>query len=548
MRPSCVGAVLAGLALWLLVAAAPASADEGDQTRLVTIAARSCPTYQDITANRARNNIQESLKDLGPDTPYGQNGRPLLVDPATEAQFQPNCTPLENWQFTLGKGIAIRNAVPPEPWGRLSYVTDPFAQTIVTQGSVPLLSGTGQPTASTISGATTIELTADQRELASQSSKLWLQGGTPANPITDSEAYAFGALRCATDNLNGDNVEWISYPPAGTHVFCFAYYVTPPPTSGTITVRKEVSLPSGTPAQKVRFTGNISYANHEFFLTASNGSSGAQKFVRAGGASWDFKEEIPALAKLTAIDCTTKLGSSITKNLATGRTDVALANGDDVDCTYKNTFRRPPSGLTLRKVSTGGTGRFGFDIDGDDGRVEGAFAETLTPGLSALVEPADDIADLPAGTYTVTETTPPDVGGTWTLDRVDCLPGDAVSNRSGHKVTIVVDRAPGTVCTFHNRFTPAGKITLRKVTLGGTATTRYQVRPLFGEPRPEREQLATTTEAGVPVTATGDDLDQLPIGAYSIQETIGGPTTGRPPRSSATDGLTRPSRGSSSSS
>ena len=51
-------------------------------------------------------------------------------------------------------------------------------------------------------------------------------------------------------------------------MFCFAYYVKPAPTSGTITVRKEVSLPPDTPAQKLRFTGNISYANNEFFLTA----------------------------------------------------------------------------------------------------------------------------------------------------------------------------------------------------------------------------------------------------------------------------------------
>ena len=105
----------------------------------MTIAARSCPTYEDITANRARNNIMESLKDLGPDTPYGQNGLPLLVDPAVEAQVQPNCTAIDNWEFTLGKGIATRDAVPPEPWGRLSYVTDPFSPAIITQTSVPLL-------------------------------------------------------------------------------------------------------------------------------------------------------------------------------------------------------------------------------------------------------------------------------------------------------------------------------------------------------------------------------------------------------------------------
>ena len=55
---------------------------DGDGTDyFVTIAARQCPTYTDIRANRARNNIQESLKDLGADTPYAA-GQP--ISPAIE--------------------------------------------------------------------------------------------------------------------------------------------------------------------------------------------------------------------------------------------------------------------------------------------------------------------------------------------------------------------------------------------------------------------------------------------------------------------------------
>ena len=175
--------------------------------------------------------------------------------------------------------------MPPEPWGRLSYVTDPFSPVITTQPSVPLLDGLGQPTGSTIYGATTITLTDEQRSSPAQSSKLWIQGGTQGEPDHRPETYGFGALRCATDNLNGDNVEWISYPPDTTHVFCFAYYVNPAPTSGTITVRKEVSLPPDTPAQKLRFTGNISYANNEFFLTAVERQPGELSFIRAGGST-----------------------------------------------------------------------------------------------------------------------------------------------------------------------------------------------------------------------------------------------------------------------
>jgi hypothetical protein len=36
----------------------------------VTFVARSCPSYSDVFANKARNDIQESLENLGPDSPY----------------------------------------------------------------------------------------------------------------------------------------------------------------------------------------------------------------------------------------------------------------------------------------------------------------------------------------------------------------------------------------------------------------------------------------------------------------------------------------------
>jgi hypothetical protein len=54
----------------------------------VTFAARVCDTYTDISANRARNNIQESLKDLGPDTNYLSGER---VSPAREEEGALRC-------------------------------------------------------------------------------------------------------------------------------------------------------------------------------------------------------------------------------------------------------------------------------------------------------------------------------------------------------------------------------------------------------------------------------------------------------------------------
>jgi len=520
MRPSPRGAlVVLALAAAVSATAPPAQAQE-PQRRLVTIAARSCPSYEAITANRARNNIMESLEDLGPDTTYGVDGVPLLVDPAREASVQPACTAIANWDFTLGTGIESRAVT--GVWGALSKVTGPFSPTITTAASVPLLDGAGAaiPGAS-IGGAVTIELTGQQRELAMSPSKLWIQGGTPTLPITDPVTYGFGALRCATDNLNGDNVEWISYPPDTVHVFCFAYYVKPAPTSGTIRVVKQAQLPAGATPQRVRFTGDVSYnPGGEFFLTASTANPASQSFIRAAGQTWTIVEDEQPLGQLTAVQCTSANGTSVSVADLDARTArVTLGAGDTVTCTYANEYRLPPAGLALRKVTLGAVGTFGFALDGPGGDIPSATVTTTEQGIGALVQPAEAIADLPPDTYTVTERPPPDRGGTWRLERVFCEPG-GVRPVDGWRTEIEV--VPGTGCSFTNRFTPAGAITLRKITLGDTATTRFQVRAGFGSPRPEYEQTATTTAAGDTVTATGDDLVRLPIGTYAIQETIGG--------------------------
>src|ERR1700761_3878292 len=91
---------LLGLTIVVLAAAVPAAARaQTTPPRLVTFVARDCPSYSDIAANRARNNIQEDLVDLGPDSLY-QPGQ--AINPNIESQQQPNCSPLPGWQFTLG--------------------------------------------------------------------------------------------------------------------------------------------------------------------------------------------------------------------------------------------------------------------------------------------------------------------------------------------------------------------------------------------------------------------------------------------------------------
>ncbi len=93
-RVAGVVAVVCALCAGVLgVAAGSAAAAPGGSGYFVTFVARACPAYSDIFANRARNDILESLDDLGPDTQYGSSGR--VINPIDEARPPQNpCKPL----------------------------------------------------------------------------------------------------------------------------------------------------------------------------------------------------------------------------------------------------------------------------------------------------------------------------------------------------------------------------------------------------------------------------------------------------------------------
>ncbi len=501
-------------------AASAAQARGAGSGLLVTFVARSCPTYTDITANRARNDIQESLRDLGADTPY----RPgEAMNPAVEQASQPNCRPLENWTFTLGTGYRTRAVS--GPWGSLSIVTGPFASpSIVTQASTPLLDDEGRPTGETIAGATTVELTPQQATLAARPSSLWAQGGTTEDPILNRQfpgEHGFGALRCALDDVNGDNVEWVGFPSGVRHVFCFAYYVTPPPTSGTIVISKVVRGGDAPSAESFPFTGNLSFnQNGAFALVAGPGKPAQQTFIRAqthaGEAPWSAQEIVPPNWKLGALSCASQNGHSTTSaDLGTATASITLAPEDTVTCTYVDEFVPPPGGLTIRKLTLGGTGRFTFAAAPPAGGAPtDAVAETHEQGLAVDADPSP--LSLAPGAYRLSETSPADsAAGRWSLSSVNC---DGQELAPTQPINVTINSGTPTVCTLTNTFTPSGAIVLRKTTVGGLATTGFVVSPLGG-PALELHQSATTTHAGEPVTAKGDPSDDLPLGRYALQET-----------------------------
>ena len=155
---------------------------------------------------------------------------------------QPSCRPITGWQFTFGDGIGgpVDGA-----WGALSIVTDPDADLPITLASVPSRDWDGNPVAGrTIQGAVTVGLTDEQIQRSGRHD-LSIPGAITTDPVFFTTPpftgrYGFGALRCGTDGLNGDDVETVDYPSGTRHAFCYAYYVTPPPSSGTIIIRKQV--------------------------------------------------------------------------------------------------------------------------------------------------------------------------------------------------------------------------------------------------------------------------------------------------------------------
>ncbi|HWK29231.1 MAG TPA: DUF11 domain-containing protein [Solirubrobacter sp.] len=491
-----------------LLLAVPAAADA--QTKyLVTYAARSCPEYTDVYANLARNDIQESLRDLGADSPYTAGE---AVTPRKEIPGQPRCRPLVNWRFVLGTGYASRAVT--GPWGSLSKVTGAYDTPIVTQASTPALDPGGNPTGFDLAGAVTVELTPDQVQRAGASNSLWVQGGAVDDPVLDQVypgQYGFAAVRCAIDDLNGDNVEWIGFPQGTRHVYCFAYYVTPPPTSGTIVIRKVVDDPAVTASQDFRFTGNLSYsADHSFTLSAANGRDASQSFIRAAGeAPWTVQEELPPGWSLTGLSCASATGaSSATTDAGTGAAAVRLGAGDTVTCTYTNRLT-PPAGLLLAKRTLGGVGSFEFRVAG-----KGATTQTITtrrPGVAAVGKPLTGAA----GTYAISETAPPrSPQGRWVATGVNC--GGRALNPL-RPLSLTVSAGKGVVCLFTNRFVPAGALVVRKTTVGSTGTANFQITR-DRDPSQTYSQRATTRKPLLPVPASGDRTSSLPLGSYTITE------------------------------
>ncbi|MBV9596506.1 MAG: hypothetical protein JOZ87_06550, partial [Chloroflexi bacterium] len=469
----------------------------------ITFVARWCSAYSDIMANNARNNLQENLAQLGINSQYS-SGSP--INPTVETQFDPNCHPFPpgvdgnqtGWTFELGQGYQNTNKV-----NNLSTITQPI-QTVTTQAT----NGT-QP-----AGSVTLALTSQEVTLA-QNHNLWVMGGTVANPLNQNNfgnLYGLGALRCAIDNLNADNVETVSFPSGQKNVYCYYYAVSPAPGYGTINVTKRTT--NGNTSTTFPFHGSVSFNNSPvqgyFALTPNQ----QMTFTRAAGSTWDMTEDVPGGWSLTGYTCTSTSGTSTITYPPDqpGTSVIALANLDTVNCTYTDS----PLRLTVDKVSVGGTGGpFNFQVTAPAGSPSGQYSATTTvAGVPARVY--QDTAGNSAQPYTFTEAPPPG----WALTGVTCTSNsNLVWPASGDPNTFSVTVSNGATqaCTVTDTLAATGGLVINKTTQASTGGPfTYIVASPDGTV--QKKVAATTTAVGTAVTATGDDLSKLQPGDYTITE------------------------------
>ncbi len=522
-------AALAG-GVWLGLGTTTAAAQGTGYS--VTFAARQCTSYSDIFANRFRDNLMQTLKNVGPDSPYGSTD---LVQPSFEDRSpQSNCSPLTGWEFTMG---TLPDLAPlAGPWGSLTVVNNDFPP-VTTEPQTAVLNENGVATGAVIDGATTVELTEPQLDVANQGQwALRLQGGTPTDPVLAQKffesmpgdpKYAFGALRCGNDNNYGDNVEGISFPGDVKHIFCYEYVVLPPPTSGTITITKKVHDAPAGDNPSFPFNGDISYDANGFQLRDRE----SKDFYRAGGSTWTVTEGAAANYRLDGIVCTAVNaadGPGLTTFTVTGPTaQIHLVAGEHAQCVYHNFYVPPPGGLTIRKVTLGGVGTFSYAVtpSPNKGEIHEAEATTTQPGVPVKAVPS--LLSLAPGRYVIAEQKPTSPDGRWHLRDVSC---NGANRSTTNPFPVEIHSGESVVCTFVNGFVPRGAISIAKITEGGVGTASFVVTPATGSPTPHL-QHATTTTPGVPAAAEpqtpADATGHLRLGPYHIVE--------QPPLSSTGD-------------
>jgi uncharacterized repeat protein (TIGR01451 family) len=163
--------------------------------------------------------------------------------------------------------------------------------------------------------------------------------------------------------------------------------------------------------------------------------------------------------------------------------------------------------LVIEKTAVGGSGTFGFDLNGDltpEATINTASATATAP-----------IAYAPGTQVTITEllsTLNGQVDPDWAVDSISCTGPEQVD---GASVTVTTVAGQTTTCTFTNQRN--GSLTVTKSTVGGDGTFTFSLQKLDAglQPVGQPEQASVTT-AGVPKDATFANV--TPGAHYAISE------------------------------
>lgn len=321
------------------------------------------------------------------------------------------------------------------------------------------------------------------------------------------------------------------FPNGSTHVFCYYYATTPPPGTGTITVRKEVpAVTNG--AGTFDFEGNISFNKPEgqlgtFTLRSDAATAGSQTFIRAavgpGDEPWTFRELDEAGWTFDGLECVSAAGTSVI-DIAGTATGIRLAEGDDVTCTYTNS-RIPTGPASLWKATLGRVGTFPFTIVGPSMTVN-ATVTTLNEGEPQLVT---SVPSAEPGTITARETMPAATdAGHWEMVTAQCNGEAKPITDLGNGVwetSATFQTGDNIECLVVNEFIASASLSVAKITTGGVGSFTYDMFPLTatGEPATGAGVVtanATTTEENVSIAGDTayERIDVQEHGLFGIQE------------------------------
>ena len=173
-----------------------------------------------------------------------QAGQP--ISPAIEDATQPACTPITGWRFTLGKGsreVRSRARGARSRWSaRRSRPTSPRSPRSRPRQQGPDPAGHLDRWGDDDRAQRRPGQAGREVELAVDPGRDDDRSGARGRPgVRGSVRLRGAALRDRQPQRRQRRVDPV--PVRQSHVYCYAYYVTPPPTSGTIVIRKQVSDP-----------------------------------------------------------------------------------------------------------------------------------------------------------------------------------------------------------------------------------------------------------------------------------------------------------------